>query len=142
MLPGIPVLATYLEVEDSAGKNLKEEAWATDFFVGGEDLKNISVNVNEDQQTKKYVTGVQELPFHFGIDCYIASESKPEKMYLVPSLYSQYTEAYTNKDAFQLLAVQKARPNENDSKTAPLFLFFDERELSAKLLKRLRRIKF
>lgn len=142
MLPGIPVLASYLEVKDSAGKNLKEEAWSTDFFVGGEDLTNVSVNVNDDQQTKKYVTGVQEVPFNFDIDCYIASVSKPEKLYLVPSLYSQYTEAYTNKDAFQLLAVQAALPNENGSKTAPLFLFFDERELSAKLLKRLRRIQF
>jgi ribosomal protein S18 acetylase RimI-like enzyme len=142
MLPGIPVLASYIEVKESAGKNLKEEAWATDFFVGGEALTNISVNVHEDLQTKKYVTGVQEIPFQFDMDCYITSVSKSEKLYLVPSLYCQYTEAYTNKDAFQLLAVQSALPNENGSKTAPLFLFFDERELSGKLLKKLRRIKF
>jgi ribosomal protein S18 acetylase RimI-like enzyme len=142
MLPGIPVLASYLEVKDSAGKNLNAEAWATDFFVGGEDLTNVSVHVMENQQTKKYVTGVEELPFHFDMDCYISSKSKPEKLYLVPSLYSKYTEAYTNKDAFQLLAVQEALPNENGLKNAPLFLIFDQRELSAKLLKRIRRIQF
>jgi ribosomal protein S18 acetylase RimI-like enzyme len=142
MLSGIPVLASYLEVKDSAGKNLKEETWSTDFFVGGEDLPNLSVNVKGDQQTKNYVTGVHEHPFHFDTDCYIASVTKLEKLYLVPGLYSQYTEAYTNKDAFQLLAVQSALPNENGTKTAPLFLFFDERVLSATLLKKLRRIQF
>jgi ribosomal protein S18 acetylase RimI-like enzyme len=142
MLPGIPVLASYLEVKDSAGKNLIEETWSTDFFVGGENLPNLSINVNGDQQSKNYVTGIQELPFHFDTDSYIASVTKPEKLYLVPSLYSQYTEAYTNKDAFQLLAVQTALPNANGTKTAPLFLFFDERVLSATLLKKLRRIQF
>jgi ribosomal protein S18 acetylase RimI-like enzyme len=142
MLPGIPVLASYLEVKNSAGKNLNEESWSTDFFVGGEDLPNLSVNVNGNQQTNKYVTGVQELPFHFDIDCYIASETKQEKLYLVPSLYSLYTEAYTNKDAFQLLTVQSSLPKENGSKTAPMFLFFDQRQLSDKLLMRLRRIQF
>lgn len=142
MLPGVPVLTTYLEVKDSAGKNLKEESWATDFFIGGEDLPNLSLQVDGHKQTIDYKTGVQQLPFSFDMECSIASITKSEKLYLVPSLYATHTEAYTNKEAFQLLAVQSALPNTNGSKTAPLFMLFDSRELSADQLQRLRRVQF
>jgi ribosomal protein S18 acetylase RimI-like enzyme len=142
MLPGVPLVSTYLDVENSGGRNLKEDKWVTDFFIGGEDLANLSVNVNDNQQTNLYKTGVQELPLVFHEDNYITSKIKKDKLYLIPSLYMQHTEAYTNKHAFQIMSIQSALPSENCAKTAPQFMLFDQRVLSTSLLRRLRGVQF
>lgn len=142
LLPGVPIVASYLELEQSGGRNLKEETWVTDFFVGGEDLVNLSLNVNNYQQSKQYNIGVQELPMNFEVDSYITSESKKDKLYLVPSLYMTNREAYTNKHAFQVLQTQKAVPSKNSSITAPFFIVFDSRHLRTELLQKLRRVQF
>ncbi|HLO12557.1 MAG TPA: hypothetical protein VK190_10110, partial [Pseudoneobacillus sp.] len=140
MLPGVPVIATYLEVKESAGKNLKHETWNTDLFIGNEVLTKIKMNVSGN--TNQYTAGVQELPMHFEMGDYFTSSSKGDKFYLVPSLYNEHAEAYTNKHAFPVLLSQSAIPSENEMKTAPVFMVFDERILTKNLLKKLRRIEF
>ncbi|MFD2444272.1 GNAT family N-acetyltransferase [Bacillus sp. CGMCC 1.16607] len=142
MLPGIPVIATILEVENTGGKNLKSVNWNTDFFLGGEDLSNLSVETNNYNQTKQYKAGIQEFPIHLDQDHYFTSVSKKEKLYIVPSLYTANAESYTNKDALHVLYSQTAKPGKDGHQTAPLFMLFDERNLSAQLLEKLRRIQF
>jgi ribosomal protein S18 acetylase RimI-like enzyme len=142
LLPGVPILASYLEVEQSGGRNLKEDSWVTDFFVGGEDLVKLSLNVNNSHQSKQYNMGVQELPMNFEVDSYISSEGKKDKLYLVPSLYMMNREAYTNNHAFQVIQTQKAIPSKNSSITAPFFIVFDQRHFDTELLQRLRRVQF
>jgi ribosomal protein S18 acetylase RimI-like enzyme len=142
MLPGVPILASYLEVEQTGGRNLKEDMWVTDFFVGGEDLVNLSLNVNNSHQSKQYNMGVQELPMNFEVDSYITSNTKKDRLYLVPSLYMTQREAYTNNHAFQVMQTQKAVPTKNSSITAPFFIVFDQRHFNTELLQRLQRVQF
>jgi ribosomal protein S18 acetylase RimI-like enzyme len=142
MLPGVPLLATYLDVLNASGKNIKEEDWVSDFFVGGEPLTQLSFHTKGEPRTLSYKAGVQELSFQDDLDCYISSLTKPEKLYFIPSLYSSSSEAYTNKDAFQVQSIHSAIPNKESTKTAPLFILFDDRILSEALLKRIRRIQF
>ncbi|HYK74057.1 MAG TPA: GNAT family N-acetyltransferase, partial [Pseudoneobacillus sp.] len=82
MLPGVPILATYVEVVKSGGKNLNNQNWVSDFFVGGEDLTNLTLSINRSEQTKKYHCGVQELPISLDVDSYLSSSSKADKLYV------------------------------------------------------------
>ncbi|MHC0037008.1 GNAT family N-acetyltransferase [Pseudoneobacillus sp. C159] len=142
MLPGVPVLATFLEVKHDGGKNLNDETWNTDFFLGGDELSNISVNGDLSERMNKFKAGIEELPMYLDTGNYFTMDSRPEKLYLVSSLYTHHTEAYTNKHALQVLATQTALPEQNVFKTAPLFLLFDQRLLSKNLLQKLRRVQF
>jgi ribosomal protein S18 acetylase RimI-like enzyme len=142
MLPGVPVIATYLEVKELGGKNLKHEIWNTDFFVGGENLSNVFVEMLGSQQTKHYKAGLQEIPISLETGSFISSLSKSEKLYVVPSLYSDNSEAYTNKEALQVLFSQTSIPCNQGCKTAPLFMIFDHRDLSADLLQKIRKVQF
>lgn len=142
MLPGVPILASYIEVIHSGGKNLNNESWVTDFFVGGENLTHLALSVNQNYQTKQYYGGVQELAINLDFDSFLSSASKADKLYIVPSRYSKGAELYTNKEAIQVLSNISAIPGENGCKTAPLFLVFDQKILKSNLLQKLRNIQF
>jgi ribosomal protein S18 acetylase RimI-like enzyme len=142
MLPGVPVLATFLEVKHDGGKNLNDETWNTDFFVGGNELSAISVNGETTETINHFKAGIEELPMYLDSGSYFAMDSRPEKLYLIRSLYTNHMEAYTNKHALQVLATQTALPNQTVYKTAPLFLLFDKRVLNKNLLHKLRKIQF
>ncbi|WP_442599739.1 GNAT family N-acetyltransferase [Neobacillus sp. D3-1R] len=142
MLPGVPVLTSFIEVLQTGGKNLHFENWVTDLFVGGEDLTNLFIAINRNEQTKQYHAGVQEVPIHIDLDSYLSSTSKGDHFYFVPSLYSEGAEVYTNKEAVQVLSTQPSIPGENSNRTAPFFLVFDKRILTTNLLQKLRKIQF
>jgi ribosomal protein S18 acetylase RimI-like enzyme len=138
MLPGVPVIASFIEVKNNGGKNLKNESWNTDFFVGDEDLSHLTLNVKE----SRYKAGIQELPIILKSGNYFSSQGKQEKLYIIPSLYTEHMEAYTNKHAQQVLVSQTTIPGENGCKTAPIFMLFDKRVINTSLLEKLRRVQF
>ncbi|WML48731.1 GNAT family N-acetyltransferase [Neobacillus sp. PS3-34] len=142
MLPGVPLLVSFTEVKDNGGKNLSQESWNTDFFVSGTHLTDVSVNMTESQYTSKYRAGIEELPVALKTGSFISSESASERLYFVSDFYSDGPLAYTNKHAQQIMNPHSAMPGKNGMQTAPSFLVFDERALSARLLEKLRRIKF
>ncbi|AYA74853.1 GNAT family N-acetyltransferase [Bacillus sp. Y1] len=138
MLPGIPVLATFLQVMHDGGKWLDGEKWLTDLFLGGEALPNLFIKGG----TTEYRAGKQELPMYLPQESYIKSQTKKEKLYVIPSLNSEETEAYMNKEAFQLVAAQPGFANKEKKETAPLFFLFDERVLPTEAVQKLRNIQF
>jgi len=138
MLPGIPVLATFLQVMHDGGKWLDGEKWLTDLFLGGEALPNLFIK----DGTTEYRAGKQELPMYLPQESYIESQTKKEKLYVIPSLNSEETEAYMNKEAFQLVAAQPGFANKEKKETAPLFFLFDERVLPTEAVQKLRNIQF
>lgn len=138
MLPGVPVLATFLRVMHDGGKWLDGEKWLTDLFLGGEVLPNLTIKSGRSE----YRAGKQELPMYLPEDSYIESATKKEKLYVIPSLNMEETEAYMNKEAFQLVAAQPGFANKEEKATAPLFFLFDERKLSTEAVQKLRNIQF
>jgi ribosomal protein S18 acetylase RimI-like enzyme len=138
MLPGVPVLATFLQVTKDGGKWLHGEKWLTDLFLGGESITNYTISGGY----SKYHAGKQELPMYLAKENYIESLGKKEKLYVIPSLYTEETEAYTNKEAFQLVSAQSGFAQRDRNQTAPLFFLFDERTLSSEAVQKLRNIHF
>lgn len=138
MLPGVPVLATFLQVTHDGGKWLHGEKWLTDLFLGGESLENFTINGGY----AEYQAGKQELPMYLAKGSFIESIGKKEKLYVIPSLYTEETEAYTNKEAFHLVSAQSGFAMRDKNQTAPLFYLFDERTLSSEAVQKLRNIHF
>lgn len=138
MLPGVPVLATLLQVKQDGGKWLHGEKWLTDLFLGGESITSFTIS----RGYSKYQAGKQELPMYLANDSFIESLGKKEKLYVIPSLYTDETEAYTNKEAFQLVSAQSGFAERDRKQTAPLFFLFDERSLSSEAVHKLRNIHF
>jgi ribosomal protein S18 acetylase RimI-like enzyme len=138
MLPGVPVVASFAEVKDDGGKNLAHEFWITDLFVGGDELTDLSISVNDRQPGHTYHAGSQEIPLRIDGDSFIASEHTRDKLYFIQNNDSIMAEAYTNKEILQLVSKHQGE----FTKSAPLFLLFDERKLTGDLLKKLRRVQF
>jgi hypothetical protein len=138
MLPGVPVVASFAEVKDDGGKNLAHEFWITDLFVGGNELTDLSISVNDRQAGHTYHAGCQEIPLRMDGDSFIASEHTRDKLYFIQNNDSIMAEAYTNKEILQLVSKHQGE----FTKSAPLFLLFDERKLTGDLLKKLRRVQF
>lgn len=138
MLPGIPVLSTFLQVINDGGKWLDGEKWLTDLFFGGEKLANLTIKSG----STVYRAGKQELPMYLPLESYIESQTKKEKLYVISSLNSEAIEAYMNKEAFQLVAAQPGFANKEKKETAPLFFLFDERVLPTEAVQKLRNIQF
>lgn len=138
MLPGIPVVASFAEVKDAGGKNLADEVWITDMFIGGDHLTDVRISVSDTQQGHAYHTGSEEIGLLLDGDSYFTSNSCDEKFYMIPNNDASPTDAYTNKEVLQLVSRHKG----DFEKSAPLFLLFDERRLTGDLLKKLRRVQF
>ncbi|GAM13456.1 GNAT family N-acetyltransferase [Mesobacillus selenatarsenatis] len=137
MLPGVPVVASFAEVKDAGGKNLAHEVWITDLFIGGDKLTDVRISVSGSNQAHAYHAGSEEIPLLLDGDSYFTSGSE-EKLYVIPNNDADPTEAYNNKEVLQLASRHKG----NFTKSAPLFLLFDERRLTGDLLKKLRRLQF
>jgi ribosomal protein S18 acetylase RimI-like enzyme len=142
MLPGIPVVATFAEVMADGGKLLKGETWVTDAFIGGDRLADLGIKTTNGHHTETYRAGVQELPLLLDAGSRISAHNRQEKLYVVSNVYADQIEGYTNKEVFQLLSRQMGLPESSGMKTAPLFLLFDERELPAELVTKLRKVQF
>ncbi|MFE8702139.1 GNAT family N-acetyltransferase [Cytobacillus sp. FJAT-54145] len=143
VLPGVPVLATFVKVMDSGGKNLHSVKWDTDLFVGAKNLTDFSLQTSDSSIFKTYQAGMEEHGLEYRIGNYVSSENSKDKMYIVESLDCLRNGAYMNKVAFEFVMSQKAVPDSNDRvSTKPVFLLFDERVLSSDLLKQLRTIHF
>jgi ribosomal protein S18 acetylase RimI-like enzyme len=138
MLPGVPVVASFAEVKDDGGKNLANEFWITDLFVGGDELTDLSISVHDRQPGHTYHAGSQEIPLRLDGDSFIASEHTRDKLYFIQNNDSVMAEAYTNKEVLQLVSKHQGE----FTKSAPLFLLFDERKLTGNLLEKLRRVQF
>ncbi|MEW8971338.1 MAG: GNAT family N-acetyltransferase [Mesobacillus sp.] len=138
MLPGVPVVASFAKVTDAGGKNLADDVWITDLFVGGNQLTDIQISVIDSQQGHAYHAGSEEIPLLLDGDSYFTSINSDDKFYLIPNNDASPTDAYTNKEVLQLVSKHQGE----FEKSAPLFLFFDERKLTGDLLKKLRRVQF
>lgn len=138
MLPGVPAVASFTEVKDAGGKNLADEIWVTDLFVGGDQLTDVKISVSESQQGHTYHAGSEEIPLLLDEDSYFSTNNSEDKCYVIPNNDAWPTEAYTNKEVLQLVSRHKGK----FEKSAPLFLLFDERKLTGDLLKKLRRVQF
>ncbi|MBT2639645.1 GNAT family N-acetyltransferase [Bacillus sp. ISL-39] len=138
MLPGVPVVASFAEVKDAGGKNLVDEMWVTDLFVGDSELTDVRISVSGSQQAHTYHAGSEEIPLLMDEDSYFSNNSSEDKFYVIPNNDAGPTEAYTNKEVLQLVSRHKGE----FEKSAPLFLLFDERKLTGDLLKKLRRVQF
>lgn len=137
LLPGVPVVASFAEVVNDGGKNIAREVWLTDIFVGADELSDFSISVNESKTMRQYQAGSEEIPLQLEGDSSIESIRSQEKLYLVANNDAEPTEAYTNKEVFQLVSKHQGEFTKCD----PLFLLFDDRKLSEGLLKKLRRVK-
>jgi ribosomal protein S18 acetylase RimI-like enzyme len=137
MLPGVPVVASFAEVKDAGGKNLADDVWITDLFVGGDQLADVQISVRDSQQAHAYRAGSEEIPLLLDGDSYFSTSSE-DKLYVIPNNDADPTEAYTNKEVLQLVSRHKGE----FEKSSPLFLLFDERKLTGDLLKKLRRVQF
>jgi ribosomal protein S18 acetylase RimI-like enzyme len=138
LLPGVPVVASFTEVKDAAGKNLADEVWITDLFVGGNKLTDVMISVSDNQQAHAYHAGSEEIPLILDGDSHFSMRSCDDKLYVIPNNDADPTEAYTNKEVLQLASRHKG----DFAKSAPLFLLFDDRRLTGDLLKKLRRVQF
>lgn len=138
MLPGVPVVASFAEVKDAGGKNLADEVWITDLFVGGSELTDVRISVSDSQQGHAYHAGSEEIPLLLDGDSYFTSKNSDDKFYMIPNNDASPTDAYTNKEVLQLVSRHKGE----FEKSAPFFLLFDERKLTGDLLKKLRRVQF
>nr|WP_249745588.1 GNAT family N-acetyltransferase [Mesobacillus boroniphilus] len=138
MLPGVPVVGSFAEVKGNGGKNLADEVWITDMFIGGNQLTDVQISVKDSQQAHAYHAGSEEIPLLLDGDSYFTSNNSEDKFYVIPNNDADRTEAYTNKEVFQLVSRHKGE----FAKSAPLFLLFDERRLTGDLLKKLRRVQF
>ncbi|WLR54397.1 hypothetical protein LC048_18440 [Mesobacillus subterraneus] len=136
-LPGVPVVASFAEVKDPGGKNLADENWITDMFVGSE-LTDVQISVSDSQQGHAYQAGSEEIGLLLDEDSYFSSHSCDDKFYMVPNNDAYPTDAYTNKEVLQIVSRHKG----DFEKSAPLFMLFDERRLTGDLLKKLRRVQF
>lgn len=142
MLPGVPVLASFVELKKDGGKIVESDLWVTDLFLGCPDLTELGVSVTGNSHTQSYRAGLQEIPFFLNEDSSISFTNRPEKLYFIPGKDSGQIEGYMNKDAFQLTVKQPGMPEYSRAMTDPLFLLFDDRVLSAELVKKLKRIQF
>ncbi|WP_226645786.1 GNAT family N-acetyltransferase [Mesobacillus subterraneus] len=138
MLPGVPVLASFAEVTVAGGKNLADDVWITDLFVGGNQLTDVKISVSDSQQGHAYHAGSEEIPLLLDGDSYFTSNCSDDKFYMISNNDAYPTDAYTNKEVLQLVS----RHQGEFAKSAPLFLLFDERRLTGDLLKKLRRVQF
>ena len=138
MLPGVPVVASFTEVKDAGGKNLVDEIWVTDLFVGGSELTDVGISVSDNKQGHAYYAGNEEIALLLDGDSYFTSNGCNDKFYMIPNNDAYPTDAYTNKEVLQLVS----RHQGEFKKSAPLFLLFDERRLTDDLLKKLRRVQF
>ncbi|MGV2940397.1 GNAT family N-acetyltransferase [Mesobacillus sp. LC4] len=138
MLPGVPVVASLAEIKDAGGKNLADDVWITDLFVGGNQLTDVKISVSDSQQGHAYHAGSEEIPLLLDGDSYFTSNHCDDKFYMIPNNDAFLTDAYTNKEVLQLVSRHKG----DFEKSAPLFLLFDERRLTGHLLKKLRRVQF
>ncbi|QED48344.1 GNAT family N-acetyltransferase [Cytobacillus dafuensis] len=137
ILPGVPVMAYFVQVKDSGGKSLIGETWNTDIFIKGDSLNDLSVTTSENTDAKKYFVGKEEQLLFMKKGSYISSENRQEKMYLVEGTDSQHLECYMNKEVFQVNNIQKST-----EKTKPGFIIFDERIISESILRDLSQIEF
>lgn len=137
LLPGVPIIAYFVKVNESGGKSLIGEAWNTELFLKGETLQDLSVIPLENGVDKQYNVGIEEQLLTMKEASFIQSQFRDEKMYVIEGLDSHLLEGYMNKEAFQIVNVQKAKTT-----IKPGFILFDNRLLSAEVLGSLRQIKF
>ncbi|KAB2338207.1 GNAT family N-acetyltransferase [Cytobacillus depressus] len=134
LLPGIPVLAYFVSVDNAGGNSLIGDTWRTDLFIKGDTLEDLSAFT---KGAKKFHVGMEEQLLFLEDGSFISSQSRKENMYLVNCADCKIAEGYMNKDAFQVNYVQKAK-----KLTEPGFIFFDQRSLSKAILDQLRQIEF
>ena len=137
VLPGVPVIAYFIKVNETGGKSLIGEAWNTELFIKGEALQDLSVIPLENGVDKQYNVGIEEQLLTLKEASLITSKARDEKMYVIEGSDSHLLEVYMNKEAFQLVNVQNAKTAIN-----PSFILFDNRVLSSAVLGNLRQINF
>ena len=137
LLPGVPVVAYFVKVNDSGGKSLIGERWTTEFFIKGESIQDLSFLSLENNPEQQYDVGAEELNLNLKEINLIQSKQRDEKLYLIKGIDSILLEGYMNKEALELINVQKA-----NICMKPSFLLFDQRKLSTAVLRDLRQIEF
>ncbi|MCA1039907.1 GNAT family N-acetyltransferase [Bacillus infantis] len=142
MLPGVPLIASFLRIKDAGGKLLAGEYAVTDAFLNGGKLQDLSIRPDGIEENGIYTAGKDENVLFLGNGSSICSTHAEEKLYMVTNSMADHNEAYMNKEACQLISRQPFSARVRDSRTKPVFMLFDSRELSGKLLDRLQKISF
>lgn len=137
LLPGVPIIAYFVQINHSSGKSLIGETWHTEFFIRGETSEDLSVVPQENGPETQYHVGMEEQLLLMREGCFIQSKVREEKLYIVEGLDSHLLDGYMNKEAFQLVNVQKAKAT-----IQPGFIVFDNRKLSSMILRNLQKILF
>ncbi|UII54539.1 GNAT family N-acetyltransferase [Cytobacillus spongiae] len=139
MLPDIPVLASYTVINQSGGKDLQDLQWGTDLFLRGEEHNKLKVNHLDPSIEKSYSAGNEEFLIrlkNMAIEC----EGREEKLYFI---HQNNMHAYMNKEVFEVTLDQKVMQKETGTYTlSPMFMFFDQRELSNDSFEKLAKLKF
>lgn len=142
MLPGVPLIGSFLRIEEAGGKLLAGEYAVTDAFLMGGKLEDLSIRPGRAGENGFYTAGKGENVLFLGNGSSVCSTHAEEKLYMVANSMADHNEAYMNKEACQLISRQPFSSGGRDSQTKPVFMLFDRRDLSGKLLDRLQKISF
>ncbi|MBP3038970.1 GNAT family N-acetyltransferase [Bacillaceae bacterium Marseille-Q3522] len=137
MLPGIPVLASFVEVLDGGGKNHSRQKWILDGFFKNDKQQPLTLFSNKVQSR----AGSEENVLYYQLGDYLATSDQTEKLYAVEGLQVQHTEIYMNKEVCYFESLQQIK-NHSSYLTEPNVFLFDNRILTKNQLARLRNLHF
>ncbi|KAB2333596.1 GNAT family N-acetyltransferase [Bacillus mesophilum] len=136
VLPGIPAVAHFVRINDQNGKSIAGETWNTDVFLTGDQLSDLAVHLPDGKQ-HLFKAGVEEMSIFMHAGSSISSNGREETLYVLTAEEQSAAEAYLNKEVAELTSSQKTA-----AVTAPMFMIFDHRPLSANSFEKLRGISF
>lgn len=140
-MPGIPLLITFIEIIDDAGRRMAEEEWHTNLFITCNEEEKAVLHIQDNKvSTKQYMVASEEQEVNIKGHSYLSLEQ--EKCYYIASDKSKGIDFYSNKDVIQLISYAKCRRTENRLFTEPTYLLFTEGELQSSLVNKVRQIAF
>lgn len=140
-MPGIPLVITFVEIIDAAGKRMAEEEWHTNLFITCNEEEKAILHIQDAKvSTKQYMVASEEQEVNIKDHSYLSLEQ--EKFYYIASDKSKGTEFYSNKDVIQLISYAKCKRTEKRLFTEPTFLLFTKEELQPSLVNKVRQIAF
>lgn len=124
-MPGIPLLITFIEIIDDAGRRMAEEEWHTNLFITCNEEEKAVLHIQDNKvSTKQYMVASEEQEVNIKGHSYLSLEQ--EKCYYIASDKSKGIDFYSNKDVIQLISYAKCRRTENRLFTEPTYLLFTE----------------
>ncbi|MCM3361719.1 MULTISPECIES: GNAT family N-acetyltransferase [Bacillaceae] len=140
-MPGIPLVITFVEIMNDAGKRMAEEDWHTNLFMACNEEEKCVLHIMSDSvANKRFIVADEEQEANVKDNYYLSLGE--DKFYFITSEDAKDAEYYSNKDAIQLISFDKCKRKTNRLYTEPNYLLFAKEEISTSLLKQVRRIAF